>query len=327
MPVLNAADDLLMGAQPVLEVRRRGAIVWERPGVPVNTSPPVVSGATTVGDTAVATPGTWTNSPTSYAYQWQVDPGTGWENVPGETAASFEVEEAGEYRVQVIASNAAGASDPAYSAPFVVTEPSGTTYAVFTGTTPNGALSNGGRTLTHSSGDYAHALTTVALHEDCYLEFMVSTPVGDGGLGLYSGDVAAASLQVYAPLGLIWGYPALTAYGGDWSSDWWAFTGDASEDGGNVQSFGTAQSGVQYLQMAYRHSTRALWLRIRSGTTTYPWAGGGNPEAGTTPTFVWPNGDPIKVGASTDGSPVTLLLPDEFVSTPPTGFTLGLREV
>lgn len=124
MPVLNAADDLLMGAEPVLEVRRRGAIVWERPGVPVNTSPPVVSGATTTGDTAVATPGTWTNSPTSYAYQWQVDPGTGWENVPGETAALFEVEEAGEYRVRVIASNAAGASDPAYSAPFVVTEPS-----------------------------------------------------------------------------------------------------------------------------------------------------------------------------------------------------------
>src|SRR5690606_9151696 len=124
MPVLNAADDLLMGAEPVLEVRRRGAIVWERPGVPVNTYPPEVSGATTTGDTAVAPPGTSANRPTSYAYQWQVGPGTGWEAVPGGTAASLEVEEAGEYRVQVIASNAAGASGPAYGAPFVATEPS-----------------------------------------------------------------------------------------------------------------------------------------------------------------------------------------------------------
>lgn len=39
-------------------------------GTPVNTVLPAISGSTIVGSTLTATPGTWTNSPTSYAYQW-----------------------------------------------------------------------------------------------------------------------------------------------------------------------------------------------------------------------------------------------------------------
>ena len=40
------------------------------PGLPVNTLAPVVSGTTEVGQELVCTTGTWTNSPTGYAYQW-----------------------------------------------------------------------------------------------------------------------------------------------------------------------------------------------------------------------------------------------------------------
>jgi hypothetical protein len=39
--------------------------------VPVNTSAPVISGSTTIGSVVSCSTGTWTNSPTSYTYQWK----------------------------------------------------------------------------------------------------------------------------------------------------------------------------------------------------------------------------------------------------------------
>jgi surface protein len=40
-------------------------------GAPVNTVAPVISGSTTLGSVLTSTTGTWTNSPTSYTYQWK----------------------------------------------------------------------------------------------------------------------------------------------------------------------------------------------------------------------------------------------------------------
>ena len=38
---------------------------------PANTTPPNVSGTAKVGSTLTVSNGTWSNSPTSYTYQWQ----------------------------------------------------------------------------------------------------------------------------------------------------------------------------------------------------------------------------------------------------------------
>jgi beta-glucanase (GH16 family) len=56
------------------------------PGPPVNTGLPVVTGTAQQGATLTATNGSWTNSPTTYTYQWQQD---GTQTITGATHASY----------------------------------------------------------------------------------------------------------------------------------------------------------------------------------------------------------------------------------------------
>lgn len=89
---------------------------------PVNLTAPVVSGAASVGDTATTTNGTWTNSPTSYAYQWQELIASVWTDISGETANTYLTDHAGTFRCEVTASNAHGPSTaPANSNSVTVT--------------------------------------------------------------------------------------------------------------------------------------------------------------------------------------------------------------
>ena len=83
---------------------------------PVNTALPTISGTVQVGQTLSALKGTWTSSPTSYAYQW-TDSGTG--AIPGATASTYvpvEGDVGSTLTVTVIASNSSGAGIPAVSA-------------------------------------------------------------------------------------------------------------------------------------------------------------------------------------------------------------------
>jgi hypothetical protein len=51
-------------------ISKATAVVATQPGPP-NTSPPTISGTTTVGSTLTANPGTWTGTSITFAYQWQ----------------------------------------------------------------------------------------------------------------------------------------------------------------------------------------------------------------------------------------------------------------
>jgi hypothetical protein len=91
---------------------------------PANSSPPTISGTAQDGQTLSASTGSWSGSPTSYAYQWQRcdSSGAGCANVSGATASSYPLGSAdvgSTLRVTVTASTAGG-SATAQSAPSAI---------------------------------------------------------------------------------------------------------------------------------------------------------------------------------------------------------------
>ena len=82
---------------------------------PVNTSPPTISGTAQVGQTLTAGNGTWSNTPTSFAYQWLRCNGGGnsCANVANGTQRTYTLvgaDSASTMRVRVTATNADGSA-------------------------------------------------------------------------------------------------------------------------------------------------------------------------------------------------------------------------
>ena len=90
--------------------------------VPVNSTPPTISGLAQQGQTLSATTGTWTGSPTSFSYQWQRCNSSGASCAPISGAAAtatypLATADVGQtVRVAVTATNGSGPSQPANSA-------------------------------------------------------------------------------------------------------------------------------------------------------------------------------------------------------------------
>ena len=83
--------------------------------VPVNTAPPTITGTPTVGQTLTAENGTWSNSPTSFAYQWLRCNGggnacVGVANGTQKTYTLVGADAGRTIRVQVTATNADGSA-------------------------------------------------------------------------------------------------------------------------------------------------------------------------------------------------------------------------
>jgi hypothetical protein len=83
--------------------------------VPVNTTPPTISGTAQVGQTVTATNGTWANSPTSFTYQWN----RAGSAISGAAASAYvpvAADVGNTLAISVTATNGSGSSTPAASA-------------------------------------------------------------------------------------------------------------------------------------------------------------------------------------------------------------------
>lgn len=128
---------------------------------PVNTAPPSISGTTQVGQTLTAADGTWTNSPTSFAYQWlRCNPGG---NACGpvlngtQKTYTLAAADAGQtIRVRVTATNADG-STAAQSNETVQITPAGSTSGAPKNTAPPTITGTAkvGQTLTAAEGTWS----------------------------------------------------------------------------------------------------------------------------------------------------------------------------
>jgi hypothetical protein len=96
---------------------------------PANTALPVVSGTAQTGQTLTASTGTWSGSPTGYAYQWQRCT-TSCAAISGATAPSYAVQSGdggSTLRVAVTATNSGGSATATSAATAVVAAPPSTT--------------------------------------------------------------------------------------------------------------------------------------------------------------------------------------------------------
>ncbi len=131
---------------------------------PANTTPPSITGTTKVGETLTAQNGTWTNSPTSFQYQWQRCDGAGAScvNIGGAVEKAYLLKPADAthtLRARVLAVNADGSA----------TARSGPTAVVGAGTAPvNSARpsisgdARVGETLTADDGTWSNTPTSFA---------------------------------------------------------------------------------------------------------------------------------------------------------------------
>jgi len=134
---------------------------------PVNTTAPTVSGTAKVGQTLTAGDGTWSNTPTSYAYQWLRCNGGGNScvNVANGTQKTYTlvgVDAGNTMRVRVTATNTDGSAS-AQSDQTASVEPAGATAAPRNTAAPTiSGTAKVGQTLTAENGTWTGEPTSYA---------------------------------------------------------------------------------------------------------------------------------------------------------------------
>jgi hypothetical protein len=132
--------------------------------VPQNTTAPSISGTAKEGSTLTAAEGTWSNTPTSFAYQWQrcANDGTACGDITGATAKTYVLvtgDVGHTVRVVVTAANADGKASATSDPSDVVGSKNGPTNTVAPSITGSAVV---GETLTVSNGTWSPQPTSFA---------------------------------------------------------------------------------------------------------------------------------------------------------------------
>lgn len=129
---------------------------------PQNTSPPTIGGTAKEGQTLTAADGSWANSPTSFAYQWQrcAEDGSGCGDITaaaGKTYTLVSGDVGHTVRVVVTATNADGKAAATSAPSDVVGSKNGPTNTVKPGVSGSAVV---GETLTVSNGSWTPTPTS-----------------------------------------------------------------------------------------------------------------------------------------------------------------------
>jgi hypothetical protein len=146
---------------------------------PVNTVAPAASGTTTIGSTLSCTPGTWTNAPTSYAYQWL----RGGTNISGATASTYVTVTAdggASVSCTVTATNTAGSASATSNA-LSIAAAATSVWSASDAAANSLTLSNGGLTVASKAGNWYTIRNTISKTAGkVYVEFLANTVTTPG---------------------------------------------------------------------------------------------------------------------------------------------------
>ena len=145
----------------------QSAVVVAAPAVPVNSVPPAITGTAQVGQSLSSSTGTWSGSPTSYAYQWSRcnSSGASCVDLGGATNPSYLLVAAdlgSTLRVRVTASNATGPGTPVTSGQSAVVAAAPPAVPVNSVLPAISGTAQVGQSLTSSTGTWSGSPTSYA---------------------------------------------------------------------------------------------------------------------------------------------------------------------
>ena len=283
--------------------------------LPANTAAPVISGSLTVGSTLSCTQGTWTNSPTSYAYQWQ----RGGTNISGATSSSYTTVTADggtSVGCLVSATNAAGSASQASNTLAIAGGVATSVWSAADASANGMTLSNGGLTVTNTVANKSIRGTVSRTAGKLYVEFLANTSGTSEVFGLasagfdssgilgssnYSGGVDWQVNHVSSGFSSLFATSVFAHTGGVWSiavdfaagSIWMAYNGfwlnslnDPSNGAPPILSFVPATVGALFPTITPELAGDVWTLQPTAASQTYappagftPWDGGSTHSA------------------------------------------------